>query len=116
MIIKVDSIDDFLVHLDPSSASVHLNTVYCSKLEKSMTEHHVKESHKVMLGIQVSAIVTYPDMTQALIEYGEFLDYDLKTSDGHSHGSDLFVEIRDQLFDWCESNSLKVLPGIVSID
>ena len=116
MNIQVNSLDELFEHINQEGVVCHLDTIYCSKLVRSLTEKHESVSESVMIGIQVTTVLLYDDGSQALLQYGDYLDKDLRTSDGYDRGSQAYLESRKALELFCSEQAIKLLPGIVSAD
>jgi hypothetical protein len=109
MIIRCQSVDDFLANLE--GVKVYRGTIHVNRTRDPVNgPKHLATSFDVYF--QATTILDFED-GQALLECGEMCGTDRETEDGDMEGTARQNELFTLVYDFCVGNGLEIKPGFI---
>lgn len=109
MRIRCESLDDFLANLD--GTTVHRNTIHVNRTKRAINQ----DKATLEVTFQASAVLTFQDETEALLECGINCGINRVTANGSTAGTDMQESLYAQLSEYCQARELTIKPGMIDM-
>lgn len=118
MRITCQTLDGFLgdlkTSIDEASPNVVLQrTVRVEVYERSMEEKPVRDSIRVQIVIQASAVVAMGDDGEYLLQFGQDCGIDYNDGSGEMNGTIKANKLRAKIQEFCDDEGLRIGPGTI---